>query len=263
MTEPFLTLSLLLVAFGAAALSGSAGFGGALVMLPILTWELGPTRAIPLLAIAQLASNASRAGLNARDIAWRPVAAYSMGSVPLAVIGSLAFTVAPATWLRIGIGAFVVALAASRLVRAKLGDEGVLRGRELGVSALALRGGATGFISALAGTAGPLGNAVFLGLRLEPRAYIASEAAATCLIHAVKLVVFGSASLIAAADLPRGVGLALAMVFGTLAGKRLVKDVSRARFIGPVNVLMLAAGVVMIAQGLHALPAVPWDVAPE
>lgn len=263
MAEPWLTISMLVVAFFAAMLSGSAGFGGALVLLPILTWELGPERAIPLLAIAQLASNGSRAAFGASTIAWRPVVAYSAGALPLTVLGALVFTLTPATWLRIGIGVFVFALAVSRLVRSRRGDVAVVEGRELDDIGLALRGGGTGFVSALAGTAGPLGNAVFLGLRLTPSSYVASEAAATCVIHAAKLLVFGHASLIAAADLPRGIGLAIAMVLGTFYGKRLIDDVPRERFIGPVNTLMLVSGLAMIAQGLHLMTFVGDDVAPE
>lgn len=263
MEEPWLTVSMLVAAFLAATLSGSAGFGGALLLLPVLTWELGPERAIPLLAIAQLASNASRAAFGVSSIAWKQVASYSAGAVPLAVLGAVMFTLAPPMWLRVGIGLFVVALAVSRLVRSSRGDPAVLEGREIGAFGLALRGGGTGFISAIAGTAGPLGNAVFLGLRLTPTAYVASEAAATCAIHATKLVVFGQASLIVASDLPRGIGLALAMVGGTIFGKRIIDDVPRERFIGPVNALMLVAGLAMIAQGAHLMAAVDDDVAPE
>ena len=263
MAEPWLTVSMLVVAFFAAVLSGSAGFGGAMLLLPILTWELGPERAIPLLAIAQLASNASRAALSAPSIAWKPVVAYSAGALPLTLAGAMLLTLTPPTWLRVGIGLFVFGLALSRLVRSRRGDPGVVEGRELDTVGLALRGGGTGFVSALAGTAGPLGNAVFLGLRLTPTAYVASEAAATCVIHATKLVVFGQASLIATADLPRGIGLAVAMVLGTFYGKRLIDDVPRERFIGPVNALMLVAGVAMIAQGAHLMTYVGDDVAPE
>lgn len=146
----------------------------------------------------------------------------------------------------------MVALAVDRLVRSRRGDPEVNLGRELGAPGLALRGGVIGFVSAIAGTAGPLGNAVFLGLPLSPRAYVASEATATCVIHAAKLAVFGGANLILATDLPKGLGIAAAMVLGTFAGKSALRDVPRARFVTSVSALMVVAGLAMIGQGLHA-----------
>jgi uncharacterized membrane protein YfcA len=66
-------LILLAGAFLAAALSGAAGFGGALLLLPLLTRTVGVAEAVPLLTIAQLVGNLARVGFGYRSIAWRPV----------------------------------------------------------------------------------------------------------------------------------------------------------------------------------------------
>lgn len=50
-------LVLFVSAFAAAAISGSAGFGGALLLLPLLVGTVGVTHAVPLLTMAQLIGN--------------------------------------------------------------------------------------------------------------------------------------------------------------------------------------------------------------
>lgn len=54
---------LFLAAFAAATISGAAGFGGALLLLPLLDHVVGTTVAVPLLTLAQAVGNASRVGL--------------------------------------------------------------------------------------------------------------------------------------------------------------------------------------------------------
>lgn len=52
----------------AATISGAAGFGGALLLLPVLTYVVGAKAAVPILTLAQLLGNLSRAGFR-----WVPV----------------------------------------------------------------------------------------------------------------------------------------------------------------------------------------------
>lgn len=54
-------LLLFIGSFFAAAISGAAGFGGALLLLPLLSRTIGTTLAVPILTIAQLIGNLSRA----------------------------------------------------------------------------------------------------------------------------------------------------------------------------------------------------------
>lgn len=60
-------LLLLTSAFVAAAISGSAGFGGALLLLPLLTHIVAVSGAVPLLTIAQLVGNISRVPTEPHD----------------------------------------------------------------------------------------------------------------------------------------------------------------------------------------------------
>ena len=62
---------LLICGWLAGTVSGAAGFGGALLLLPVLTLTTGAKAAVPILTVAQLLGNLSRAGFGWRDIRWR------------------------------------------------------------------------------------------------------------------------------------------------------------------------------------------------
>ena len=81
---------------------------------------------------------------------------------------------------------------------------------------LAPAGAGVGFLSSVAGSAGPLGAAVFLSLHLPPRAYVASEAVTAVLMHLTKSIIYGRYAALTAGDLLSGPRP------GRLAGGRLM-----------------------------------------
>ena len=68
-------------------ITGVAGFGGGLVVLPVLVWVFGIKEAIPIIAISQVFGTASRAWLHHRTIDWKVVRYFAVGSIPMSVIG--------------------------------------------------------------------------------------------------------------------------------------------------------------------------------
>ena len=59
-----------LVSFIAATISGAAGFGGALLMTPILSGIVGINAAIPVITIGQIFGNASRVWFGRKELNW-------------------------------------------------------------------------------------------------------------------------------------------------------------------------------------------------
>lgn len=232
---------LALAAFAAAFVSGAAGFGGALLLLPLLTRTVGPGAAVPLLTVAQLAGNAARVGFGFREVRWRPVGTFLAGGLPAAVAGAQAFVVLPAPLVTRAIGAAVLAFTGLRLAgRLRFG----------GSPAALLAGGAvTGFVSGLVGSAGPLGAALFLGLGLPPVAYVASEAAAALALHGVKLAVYGALAPLPPASWALAVLLSGAMIGGTWAATRWIARVDPERFRLAVSALLLALGLHLLIVG--------------
>jgi uncharacterized membrane protein YfcA len=109
MLELFL---LFMAAFAAAAISGAAGFGGALLLLPLLATTVGAVQAVPLLTVAQFVGNVSRAGFGFRQIRWKPVALFLAGAAPLSVAGAMSFVTLPKDLVTRCIGAAILLFVA-------------------------------------------------------------------------------------------------------------------------------------------------------
>src|SRR5574344_348509 len=86
---------LITVGFIAGALSGSVGFGGGMILLPVITYFYGVDVAIPVSTIAQLMSNLSRMALGWKEIQWKKAAWFLLTAAPLTALGAIGFAVAP------------------------------------------------------------------------------------------------------------------------------------------------------------------------
>jgi len=219
----------------AATVSGAAGFGGALLLLPILTNLLGVKAAVPVLTIAQLWGNASRVWFGRTEIKWRPVIYFIITAIPFSIIGGLLFVDLPKRLILIGIGILLIAIVILRrlnVTRFNFGDKGLLLG-----------GALTGFLSGLAGSAGPLGAAFFLGLDLPAISYIASEAVTAIAMHITKTIVYQKYALIGIQELGYGMLLGVGMILGSWTGKRIIEKLSREKFILLVEVLLVVSAI--------------------
>jgi len=235
-------LSLLFVtAFAAAGISGAAGFGGALLLLPLLVATVGPVHAVPLLTVAQLIGNLSRAGFGFTQIRWRPVALFLVGAVPASVLGAISFAALPKELATRCIGAAI-------LIFVGLKYFGVLK-ISPGPSLLVIGGGIVGFLSGLVGSAGPLGAAIFLTLGLPPVSYVASEASAALVMHVVKTVVYQRYIILEAEVWIQATVMGVAMVMGTWAAKGVIERMPPARFQRYVAGLLAAIAIYMVVHG--------------
>ncbi len=229
---------LLICGWLAATVSGAVGFGGALLLLPALTFAVGARAAVPVLTIAQLLGNLSRAGFGWRDIRWRPALIYSSGAVPASIVGARLFVDMPSVLVARLIGFFLLVIVALR--HTTLGK------RKVPERYLAAMGAGVGFLSAMAGSAGPLGAAVFLGLQLPPRAYIPSEAVTSVLMHLAKTIMYGRYAAITPVDLARGLALGGSLVVGSWTGRKLIERIPQAAFTPLVECLLVVSAATLI-----------------
>ena len=234
-------LGLLLVGgWLAATVSGAAGFGGALLLLPLLAHTVGAKAAIPILTLAQLAGNLSRAALGWRTIRWQPALLFCAGAVP-AVLGVRLFITLPSGLILRTVGVFLLAVVALR--HTPLGNRAV-------PETWLLPGGAVvGFLSAVVGSAGALGALLFLGLGLPATAYVATEAVTATAMHVTKTVVYGRYGAMTAGTWTLGLALSAAMIVGSWTGKKFVERLSKQKFSLLVEVLLVAAALSLILTG--------------
>lgn len=225
----------------AAFISGSAGFGGALLLLPLLVAWVGPADAVPLLTVAQLVGNFSRVGFGFSKIQWKPVFLFLLGAIPLSALGAFSFVHLPkeiaVRFIGIGILLFVI-MTFTRKNTPQHGPVFLVGG-----------GGIVGLLSGLVGSAGPLGAAIFLTLRLNPVAYVASEATTALVIHAVKMVVYQRYLEVEGRFWLLACTLSLGMVLGTWLARHTIERLSPVLFRRYVVFLLLVISLYMIVWG--------------
>lgn len=229
---------LLLAGWLAATISGAAGFGGALLLLPILAYVVGARAAVPILTLAQLLGNLSRAGFGWKDIHWRPALVFSAGAVPASAIGSLLFVALPSGWLTRLIGVFLLGVVALRHT--------TLGRRPIPEKLLVPAGMVVGLLSAIAGSAGPLGAVIFLSLGLPAQAYVATEAVTAVLMHLTKSLIYGRYAAMTPAGFVGGLALGGTMMIGSWTGRQLIARLTESRFRILVEGLLIVAALSLI-----------------
>ncbi|MFI1510581.1 TSUP family transporter [Streptomyces sp. NPDC020597] len=232
---------LVAAAFGAAALSAVAGFGGGALLLPVFVGVLGARDAVAVLTVAQLASNGSRVWFNRREVDRRRVGVFAVGAVPAAVAGALLFATAPLPALTRLVGVFLLVMVAWRRWKphaARLDD-----------TAFAVVGAASGFGSALLGSVGPMVAPFFLARGLLKGAYIGTEAASAVVMHLTKLVVFGAAAVLTASNAVIGLALAPAGTAGAWAGKKIVDRLPAHGFVIVAEIGLIISGLLLAITG--------------
>lgn len=232
---------LILASFIAAFVSGAAGFGGALLLLPVVTACVGAEVAVPVLTIAQLIGNLSRMFLGMKQIDWKSVGLFSITALPLAALGAFGFSVLPKDIVTRCIGGVLIILVlfkALKKIEFKNGKRAMLIG-----------GAATGLLSGLVGSGGPIGAAAFLTLGLPPVAYIASEATTATAMHILKTIIYSKLIGLDLSSLLTGLAMGAAMVVGTFAANRIIRKKEKAKFQKYVSVLLCIVGAYMLILG--------------
>ena len=229
-------------ALAASFLSAVAGFGGSVILLPVLVWTVGVTDAIPILTVAQLIGNLARAVFNHRELDWAVIWRFALGAVPAAIAGGIIFAKAPAGALVRVLGVFLLLMVLYRYTR--WGRS--IKLRRAGFIPL---GAVSGILSAVLGTVGPLVAPFFLAYGLVKGAYIGTEAMTAVTMHVTKLAVYGSYSLVDLRILLTGLGIGAVMIIGTFLGSKLLKRVPERLFPYIIELTLLISGLLLIIRG--------------
>ncbi len=210
-----MTWVLLLAGLIAGLLSGAVGFGGGMVLLPVVTSIYGIEVAVPVCTIAQLGSNLSKVVMGWKDIAWKQAAFFLLTAAPLTALGAVGFGVVDKQLMsRI--------LCVSLILFAVMKIAGKMRLPHKPATML-IGGGVTGFFNGMLGLSGPLSSAVFLTLDLPPVAYIATEATAASIMHIIKIIVYNKLDLVTTDILLNGALIAVTMIVGNMVAMRTIR----------------------------------------
>ncbi len=225
-----------------AILGSVAGTGGSAVLLPVLVSYFGIQTAIPMVTLANLASNVSRVGVHWREIDRRVVLWFSLGAIPLTVLGTWIFTKAEPGLLTRLLGAFLIGVVVWRRLRpAPPKKRSPVWFLPVGLG--------FGFLNGLLSSIGPLMAPFFLSYGLIKGSYIGTDALATVFMQSTKLVVFGSANFLTPTVLLYGFILVPFMFLGPVLGKWLMDRLPDWVFTVIIEVTLFVAGIDFLVRG--------------
>lgn len=233
-------VTLVIVGLIAGLLSGSVGFGGGMILLPVITYFYGIEVAVPVSTIAQLLSNLSRAGMGWKQINWKAAGQFLILAVPFTALGAFGFAKVPKGPMTIVLCSFLILFAIMKL-KGKM----TLPNRP---ATMIVGGGVTGLLNGLLGISGPLSSAVFLTLDILPVSYIASEATAAAVMHIVKAVVYNKMSMMSGSIFLNGLMIGCAMMTGNFIAMRSIKNVNRKRYQKIVAGVMIVVSLWLIVS---------------
>lgn len=213
---------LIIVGFIAGFFSGSVGFGGGMILLPVITYFYGVTIAVPVSTIAQLFSNLSRAGFGFKDIHWKEVGLFLILAAPLTALGAYGFVIVPKQLMTRILCFFLIFFSIMKLV----GRMELPRSK----STVLIGGGITGLTNGLLGISGPISSAVFMTFGLSPVAYIASEATAASVMHIIKTFMYGKMNLMDEPVFLNGLFIGIAMMAGNFFALKFIRHVNKKRY---------------------------------
>ena len=234
-----------------AGVSAVLGMAGGIMLLAVMLLFLEPAVAIPIHAIVQLSSNASRTLIHARSVRRDLLLPYALLLLPAGALTVPLVQHAPADALRLAIGVFVL-LATWRREWLLLGFD---PHRVPATPRFALLGAGAGAIGPLVGATGPFIAPFFLGIGLDRFQLIGTKAACQAAGHLAKMVLFGIAGF---AFLEFGwltLAMAACVVVGTWLGTHVLHHIDDARFTQLYQGALTLVALRLVWSGLSAIPS--------
>ncbi len=236
-------------AFVTSIVSGVLGMAGGVALIGVMAALLEAPNVVPLHAVVQAFSNASRTALLWREVAWREAMAF-LAPVALGVaLGAHLGRGMAFSWLEPTIGGLLVAFVLWR----RFGQRARFSHPPLWVYSGV--GFAVGLSSLFIGATGPLSAVVFRRDDWSPRQVVATMAVAQTGGHLLKLPAFFALGFDFAPHARLLAALFVCAVAGTWVGRRILDAIPKQRFATLFDGVLVMLGLWLILTGTVARPA--------
>lgn len=227
----------------AGTLDTVVGFGGALLLLPVLVLLTGQKEAVYLSPIVSLAWSLPRMALTRQWIRWRAVGLFAVGIIPATIIGTLVLNSIDDLVLRRIIGGILILFGAYYVIRLYVE---IPQPRKLHTTAFPVVGFISGFVGTVAGAGhGPINGGALMAAGLPVRDGAATNGAiggAAAIFRAISFTANGSyTDELLAPALLASAGACL----GAFLGVRLSTRSKEATLELTIGVVIILAGIKM------------------
>jgi len=233
---------LILAALVGFTIAGVTGFGGGVVLVPVLVWLVGPKEAVPIVSVAAFLAAVSRLGLSWRQICWPVVGWMALGAVPFNALASYLFVLAPPAVLSRLLGLLILLLVLYR--HTAWGRSKIISARQF-----FFVGAGTSLIDGFLGAPGPVRAPFLLAYGLTGAPYVGTSAIMVLIGQLPKLAVYGSNELMSTGVLLLGGLLGIVGFLASYLGNWVAKRASPRVFRLLIETMVVASGALLIIRG--------------
>lgn len=242
MDEILVISAVLAAALVGFTVAGVAGFGGGIITLPVLVWAFGVREAVPALAIAQMMGSFGRIWLHRENISWRVVLWFSVGAIPMSLLGGFLFIEAPTDVV-------VRILGASMLATVIYGRTPLGRRSSLPIWAFIPLGAVFGFLVAFLGVPGPFMATFYLSHGLSAGAYLSTSSLGMLVAQVPKISVFAGNGLFTQRALATGFAMGLIAISSAYLGRWFLGQIPPSMFRKLIDAMLIASGILFLIRG--------------
>jgi uncharacterized membrane protein YfcA len=233
---------LVLASLGTSFITAAFGIGGGFTLIALMALLLPPAALIPVHGVVQLGSNGGRVAIMARDVVWRPILPFVIGTVLGAAIGGMVVVQLPPWLVQLVLGLFIITVVFTKLP--PIQQKYIFAGGVIS-SFLTMFFGATGnFIAAMVKT-----------MNLDPMPHVATHSLMMTFQHFFKVVVFGVVGFHFAPYMPLIGAMLISGFVGTVIGRQFLMKAGSRYFKPVLNAILFVAAGRLIWAGVAGLLA--------
>jgi uncharacterized membrane protein YfcA len=240
---PLLDAGLLIAAsLVTSFISAAFGIGGGFTLIALLALLLPPAALIPVHGIVQFGSNAGRVGIMLKNVVWRPVLPFVMGTVIGAGLGAMVVVQLPPWAVQLALGVFIIWAVFAKLPTIQ--QRYILLG-----------GVVSSFLTMFFGATGNFIAAMVKSMNLEPVPHVATHSLMMAFQHFAKVLIFGLIGFQFGPYMILIIGMLISGFIGTVIGSRFLTKAGGRYFKPVLNTILFLAATKLIWAGVEGLLA--------
>lgn len=228
-------------AFATACFHAIGGFGGVLMLSICLAPILGVKTTIPVVAVAGMMSNVTRATLFRKHISFPAAIAVLATAIPGIIVGAWLYSRMPGQMVALVLGLFLLASVPLRRNFAK-------RKITVGQTGLASAGAVFGLAGGFVVGAGLILAPFLLGAGLIGEAMVGTVAIIGFTLNLTKTVVFGSTAVLTAPLIALGIAIGFVSMPGVWLGRWILSNTTIRLHTLLIECLIIAGGLYFLWQ---------------
>ena len=228
-----------IVAFFAAVLGGMAGYGTGLILPIALAPVIGVANIVPVMAVAMMINNASRALAFRHDIQWLHVRRMLWLGLPACLIGAWGYTRLDARWIALLLGLFLLASIPLRRLLQRTRMQLAARGE-------VVAGGAFGFIEGGMTGTGVILISLLMAAGVQGAALIATDAVVSTLMGLAKVLLFGGVARLDASMVVTGALVGLCTAPGAFVARALLRRLPQQLHLHIMEAVVVLGGLAFL-----------------